>query len=361
MNNLSLRLFLDARLSNCSGIGRFICNIIFGLDQLGVSGNLLTQLSTDFKSCKSFYYSSWKAPIYSFSEQLGHPAFWTAMRRGYLIHAPHFNHPIFAPAPHILTIYDLTHLEFPELFSKKQIALLKLLLPFTLYRARLIHAISQSTADSLIKFYPFTQNKIRVIHLGIESKFSPAHSDEALPATPYFLYVGNLKPHKNLTSLLDAFALVVSDLPSYRLKIIGKDFLSEQLAKEVRSRNLHERVDLEGELDENLLLNRYRHATALVHPSLAEGFGFTPLEAMACGTPALVSRAGSLPEVCGDAALYFDPHKPEEIAARMKQIVVENNLRQEMIEHGLQHVKKFTWKKCVDGIVELYREAAAKK
>jgi len=82
---------------------------------------------------------------------------------------------------------------------------------------------------------------------------------------------------------------------------------------------------------------------------------------MACGTPALISRAGSLPEVCGDAALYFDPLKPEEIAARMKQIVLEKNLRQEMIERGKARAKEFTWEKCVDGIIELYKEAASKK
>jgi len=359
--NKSFKFLLDARMLHSSGIGRFIRNLIKVLNQEKVSGVILIGDTLNSDEILNFKKEIWLAAIYSVKEQIGHPEFWKAINQDTIIHAPHFNHPLLVPAPDVLTIYDLTHLEYPDFFAKRQITLLRLLLPIVLHRTKFIHAISHATANSLIKFFPFTENKIRVVHLGIENSFIPSTHCGSAKDYPTFLYVGNLKPHKNLSRLLDAFSLVISEFPEYRLKIIGKDFLSQQLEREVASRNLRGKVILEGEISEEKLIKNYQNATALIHPSLSEGFGFTPLEAMACGTPALISRAGSLPEVCGDAALYFDPLKPEEIAARMKQIVLEKNLRQEMIERGKARAKEFTWEKCVDGIIELYKEAASKK
>ncbi|MDZ4743856.1 MAG: glycosyltransferase family 1 protein [Verrucomicrobiota bacterium] len=359
---MSSEVLIDFRMHRNSGIGRFITNLVGKLHSRGKNLRLLAS-SKDISSLTLSYpnakISIFDTALFTLKEQLGH----TAYRQPAIIHAPHFNHPILARRPDVLTIYDMFAFQYPGFFRNKRIAGLKILLPILLKRTKLVHCISKYTADCLVHYYPSVSPQIRIIHLGIESRFQPTESRPDSIDKPYFLYVGNLSPHKNLPALIEALALFSQSGCQYRLVIIGKSFKGQmQLLEElIRSRGLSEQVMILSGLNDQRLLEFYSHATALIHPSLSEGFGFTPLEAMACGTPALISRAGSLPEVCGDAALYFDPLKPEEIAARMKQIVLEKNLRQEMIERGKARAKEFTWEKCVDGIIELYKEAASKK
>lgn len=359
---MNLPITIDFRMHRNSGIGRFITNLVENLYARKFKLHLLTaseDISLLTGQCPQARFNAWDSGLFSLRSQLGHPAY----REGTIIHAPHFNHPLFAPPPDVLTIYDMFAFQYPGFFSKKRLLGLKVLLPILLKRARFVHCISQYTAECLTEFFPAVSRKIRVIHLGVEPRFHPRPRTGNSYDHPYFLYIGNLSPHKNLTRLVEAFASFSHDEQQHHLIIVGKDFKGQKTIIEelIQAKELQDRIFILSGLDDERLLDLYSNATALVHPSLAEGFGFTPLEAMACGTPVLVSRAGSLPEVCGDAALYFDPLKPEEIAARMTQIVQEKNLRLEMIERGKARAKEFTWEKCVDGIVELYREAAAKK
>ncbi|MFK5953154.1 MAG: glycosyltransferase family 1 protein, partial [Desulfobacterium sp.] len=165
-------------------------------------------------------------------------------------------------------------------------------------------------------------------------------------AKPYFLFVGNVKPHKNLTRLLEAFELLPSNI-SQELIIVGKKegFITHDSMVEKKAVSMKQRVHFTGYVDNELLHQYFVHADALIFPSLYEGFGLPPLEAMACGCPVLVSNAASLPEVCGDAAIYFDPYSIKDMADKIKHLLSDKALQDKMRIKGLERAKKFTWKK----------------
>lgn len=176
--------------------------------------------------------------------------------------------------------------------------------------------------------------------------------------TPYFVCVGNVKPYKNLGRLVDAF-LRVKDKVSYDLVIVGQSeglITGESQDFFDRVRAAGDRIHLTGYVSHQELLSWVGHAHALIMPSLYEGFGLPPVEAMAAGTPVAVARAASLPEVCGDAALYFDPLRVEDIAEKLVAISSNEELRKQLKEKGLERSKMFTWQSCSSKTAEALRK-----
>ena len=178
---------------------------------------------------------------------------------------------------------------------------------------------------------------------------------------PYFLYVGNIKPHKNLGTLIRAFNSLVEDFP-YDLVLVGKreGFITGDSATILRAGEQSGRVHFTDHVDDGVLKQYMAHAEALVFPSLYEGFGLPPLEAMAAGCPVIASSAASIPEICGDAALYCDPHSSEDIAGKIRLLAGDVTLRNELRRKGVKHAKQFTWDSCiietcrvVDGLLSL--------
>jgi glycosyltransferase involved in cell wall biosynthesis len=185
-----------------------------------------------------------------------------------------------------------------------------------------------------------------VVHNGVDQEwFNLAPSPRPHPK-PYLLYVGNVKPHKNLGRLLEAFGQLASQTPC-DLLLIGKNegFLTGDSTVQAAADRLAPRVQLLGAVSQELLKRYVAHAEALVLPSLYEGFGLPPLEAMACGRPTIVSRAASLPEVCGDAAMYFDPLDPASIAEAILRVLNEPELRETLRSRGLERARRFTWER----------------
>ncbi len=175
------------------------------------------------------------------------------------------------------------------------------------------------------------------------------------------LYVGNIKPHKNVERLVDAFHLArQGGLDSLRLVVIG-DELSKNasLRRAVHRYNLHKHVRFLGFLPDETLSAVYRLASVFVFPSLYEGFGLPPLEAMACGTPVVTSNVSSLPEVTGDAALLVDPTDASAIAAAITRVVTEPALREELRARGLARARQFSWERSVKEIRDIYLQVAA--
>jgi glycosyltransferase involved in cell wall biosynthesis len=200
---------------------------------------------------------------------------------------------------------------------------------------------------------------MRVIHLGIDTNKFYKKSDlgyifdiqtkYSLPEK-YILFVGNVKPHKNLTNLVLAFEILIREQNDIYLLIAGKKdgFITgdENLFRFINNNEiLKSKIKFTGYIEENDLSYIYSLAQVFAFPSLYEGFGFPPLEAMASGCPVVASNAASIPEVCGNNVLYFNPLKPEEIYESLKIILVDELLRRSYIEKGLEHVKKFNWKK----------------
>ena len=215
------------------------------------------------------------------------------------------------------------------------------------WKARAVICNSRFTANELMRLVGVKASKIEVIHLGVDEAWFSVDERARPHEKPYFVFVGNVKAHKNMAGLIQAFQDVSKTIP-HDLVIVGKKdgFVTGDRKVEHWAAALGERVKFAGLVDAGLLKRYVAWADALVLPSFYEGFGLPPLEAMACGCPAIVSASASLPEICGDAALYCDPSDVKDIAAKMLQVATDGATRALLREKGLQRARQFTWDKC---------------
>ena len=274
---------------------------------------------------------------------------------------PYFKTPLFMPVPRVIIINDLIPLFFPEEHGLMRRAYFRLMCARTARKAARILTISQNSKDDIVRILKIPDDKIDVVHLGVEERFRPdsTRMEEIrrkynLPQH-FILYVGNLSPHKNIHGLIKAFESLPSDLKKqYKLVLSAarnnKDF--------TRSKTLMQKLDLAGAvhltgfIDEEDLPGVYSQCSLFVFPSLYEGFGLPPLEAMACGCPVASSDTSSLPEVLGKAAFYFDPHNIEDISRAMKRMLEDKSLRGEHRRRGLERAKHFTLENMTEKILD---------
>jgi glycosyltransferase involved in cell wall biosynthesis len=240
------------------------------------------------------------------------------------------------------TIHDLQHEFFPAFFSRAELAYRRRAYAWTARLSGLVIAPSAFVAGTLVERLGVNEKKVRVIHHGIDhGRFSPGAGERE----PFLLYPANPWPHKNHERLFEAFALLRRSRPDLRLVLTGSDH--EKTA-------LPAGVEAVGRVGDDELVGLYHSASALVFPSLYEGFGAPPLEAMACGCPVACSTAGALPEVVGDAAALFDPDSAEAIVDG-----VERALTDETLSHrGIERAARFTWEASAAAHERVYRELA---
>ena len=353
---------IDARWLNTSGMGTYLRNILPGViaafpdRQFCLLGDQAVLSTLDVAKRSNVRLIGVKALMYSLAEQLELPG--KIPRETRLFWATHYNIPLFYRGKMLVTVYDLFHLAMPELvggWHKRLYA--KTMFGAVHRRAAAIITISQFTKNEFIRFTGNATQPIYPIPLGVaDAWFHIPPSARPCP-NKYILYVGNVKPHKNLRALVKAFASICDKIP-HNLVIVGKKegFITgdETVAREAE--RLGGRVQFTGYVDDERLHQYFAHAGALAFPSLYEGFGFPPLEAMAAGCPALVSTAASLPEICGDAALYCDPHRPEDIASKLLELLTDEALRAELRRKGLVRARAFTWERCVNQTCDVIRE-----
>jgi glycosyltransferase involved in cell wall biosynthesis len=243
--------------------------------------------------------------------------------------------------PRAVTLHDVQHLDLPDLFSRAQRAYRSLAYHRSARGARIVIAPSAFVRDRVVARLGIAAERIRVLHLGLDhARFSPADVERE----PFLLYPARRWPHKNHERLFEAFALLRRERPDLRLVLTGG------------GGPVPDGVESRGRVASDELVDLYRRAAALVFPSLYEGFGQPPLEAMACGCPVAASSAASIPEVCGDAARLFDPQSPEEIAAAVRDVL---DAPEEWRARGLARASRFTWEACAAGHEEVYRELQA--
>ena len=243
--------------------------------------------------------------------------------------------------PAVTTVHDLQHELYPRFFSRAELTYRRAVYGWTVERSRLLIAISEHARQALLERYRLDPARVRTVHLGIDhARFIP----DGRPREPFLLYPANRWRHKNHERLFAAFALVRRERPELTLVLTGQGHDRVPLPARVESR---------GHVSPDELVELYRTAACLVFPSLYEGFGLPPLEAMACGCPVAASTATSLPEVCGDAAEYFDPFSPEDMAAAVRRA-----LDGHLIERGLARAAGFTWDACAHAHDDVYREVA---
>lgn len=300
-----------------------------------------------------------EAPIYSVREQVEIVA--KSPRGKALFWSPHYNIPLLHRGPLVATVHDVLHLARPEFVSGKHRRLYaRAMFAALKAKADAVLCDSRFTADELMRLVGIQARRIHVVHLGVDPFWGTAPA-EASPKVPYLLFVGNLKPHKNLSGALDAFAALCGHIP-HSLVVLGKreGFLTGDGAAQRRALQLGERVRFTGQVSDAELRQYYAHADALLLPSFYEGFGLPPLEAMAAGCPVIVSRTASLPEVCGEAALYCDPYRPADIAAQVRRLLADAVLRQELKDAGRERARQFRWDRCAQETGQVIGEWAGR-
>jgi glycosyltransferase involved in cell wall biosynthesis len=232
-----------------------------------------------------------------------------------------------------------------------------------------ILTVSEASKRDILRFFDVPPGKITVIYNGIDERFHVQPPEDEMVRVreryqlqgDFVLYVGNVKPHKNLERLLDAFHLVRQDgLEHLKLVVIGDEISKyTELRRAVHRLNLHKHVRFLGFMPDAMLAVLYRLAAVFVFPSLYEGFGLPPLEAMASGTPVVTSNVSSLPEVVGNAAVLVDPTDAASIADGLRQVLTNPSLAAALAERGLARAAEFSWERSVRQIRGIYGEIAA--
>ena len=289
------------------------------------------------------------------------------LRRGDvdLFWSPLLTLPLRCPVPAVVTVHDLTTLLFPEAHRAK---VRWSILPFlgrSLALARRVVAISHATARDLAFHFPESRERVRVVEPGVDERFRPAGAEEvarirASLGAPdgYLLYVGTLEPRKNLGTLLTAWeALAAGDPRVPPLVVVGAPgWKSRRLAARLAALEGRGLIRA-GRVADDRLVELYQGARAFVYPSLYEGFGLPPLEAMACGVPVVVADASSLPEVVGDAGLEVDPRDAAGLARAIGRLIGDEGLAAELGARGAERARRFTWERAARRMEEVFAEA----
>lgn len=370
-----MRIGIDARMLGPNvgggGLGRYVEELVRELEQLDHKNRYVLFLKEVAQVSEVVQMEKKVADIhwYTLKEQLLLPRLIDRERLD-LVHFPHWNVPLFNRTPFVVTIHDLILLEEPRsakvttrhplTFFLKRIGY-RIVLRQALKRSRAIIAVSQYTKSAILRHFPWIPSeKIHVVYEGLTRLPSPTPAPPRAPAPPYFLYVGNAYPHKNLEVLLRAFSIFHQQHPDIHLVLAGrKDVFYERLKRKVTKIDIDPlAIEFVQDPSDQDLANLYCRATLYLFPSRHEGFGLPPLEAMSFGVPVAAARRASLPEILGPAALWFDPDDLEEIVEVMKTGLSDTNVRQALITQGYEQVKKYSWTSMAREVLRVYKSCA---
>ena len=226
-------------------------------------------------------------------------------------------------------------------------------------RAKSIMYISDFTKSEFNKYVGKPKNSEFVTLLGVDKEWFNIKTRKALHSFPYLLYVGNVKPHKNLKILIEAYEKICNKI-QLKLVIVGKKegFITSDKSLFDKSDKIGNEIIFTGEVTDSQLKQYFKQAKLFVFPSLYEGFGLPPLEAMASGIPVISSSAASLPEVCGNASIYFDPKNSQDLSNKILAVLSDNVKRETMIKKGYERAKLFTWDKTAILITKIINKIA---
>ncbi len=266
-----------------------------------------------------------------------------------------------------VTIHDLAFKYFPELFPKKDLRRLNLFTDFAAKKADKIIAVSESTKNDILSFYPgISEEKVKVIYHGFDPELFQKETagdlsnkilaNYKLKAKSYILYVGAIQPRKNLGILIEAFEKIKKE--DLELKLVlagGKAWMWEDILNQISKSKYQKDIIVTGTIPFDEIAVLYRNAEVFVFPSLYEGFGIPILEALASKIPVVSARNSSLSEVGGDAVLYFDEKDSKDLADKIKKVIQDENLGKSLIEKGNEQIKKFSWDKCAQETLDFIK------
>ena len=370
-----MKIAIDVRKLRDYGIGTYVRNLLRHLSRLDKDTEYLLLCRVEDSGIAEELGENFRAIAepsrpYSASEQLRIPL---DLRREKvdLFHAPHYVLPPLTPCKSVVTIHDCIHLRFPQyLPNRLAYGYARTSLWIATHRASRVMTVSEASKRDILRYFRIPQAKVDVIYNAIDERYGePPSADEISRVqeryqlnAPYVLYAGNIKPHKNLERLIEAFHALRQDpdLAHVKLLIIGDEISKyATLRRAVHKYKLHKHVRFFGFVQDKTLAVLYRLARVFVFPSLYEGFGLPPLEAMASGTPVITSDVSSLPEVVGDAALLIDPLDPAAIAEAMRRVLMDSDLHEDLRQKGFKRVREFSWDRSIRRVREIYGEVLA--
>ncbi len=373
-----MRVGIDARFYGTlgKGLGRYTQKLLTYLEKIDADNEYFVFLrkenwadyqpiNKNFKKVMADY--QW----YTVGEQFFMPLKLWTMKLD-LMHFTHFNVPLAYFGPFIVTIHDLILTKYPTERATR-LGALKYRIKNTGYntvisaairKAQKVITVSQYTKQEIVEHFSVDPAKVAVTYEGVDPFYQTIpESDSHVVARhgvrkPYLLYVGNVYPHKNIEGLLSAFSEIVVEKPEFQLVLVGKeDYFFKRLKHEVSLRNLKEKVVFTGFVTDTDLPSLYRQAAAYVFPSFCEGFGLPALEACQAGIPVVASNSSSLPEVLEDAAVYFDPHDPHDIAETVLSLLDDKIKIKKLRDLGFRQVLKFSWERMAQETNKIYRTA----
>lgn len=373
---MHMRIGIDARLIEETGVGRYTRNLIRELGRIDKENSYVVFLRQSSFASFQPPNQRWskrltEVPWHTVTEQLVMPKLFRDAKLD-LVHIPYHNPPIFYSGRTVVTIHDLTILHFDTgrattlplpLYKLRRVGY-RIALTVGLRRVQKIIAVSRATKQEIMDHFRIPPEKIMVTYEGVDervkSQESRVKSEKPLVEPPYFLYVGNAYPHKNLETLISAFkSLITHHSSPITLVLVGKEDFFYRRAKElVNKQNLNDRVIFFDEADDRQLASLYTHAIALVFPSLMEGFGLPGLEAMAHGIPVVCSDIAVFREIYQEDAVYFDPTSYSDIAAKLNNILSSKELRERLIRGGFRRIQRFSWHGLAEKTLNVYNMTA---
>jgi len=308
-------------------------------------------------------------PHYSIAEQTQLPKI-IKKEKVDLMHFLNFNYPVRYRGKFIVTIHDLTLIKFPDTAKKTNVlkrSAFNFVMKKACQNATKVIAISKNTKRDIEDIFHIDANKIKVIYESADDKVFIDVKDSDIdklkkqynidsPNCPLILYVGQYRPHKNLPGLVEAFDKIRNEMPC-KLVLVGKpDLAHKRLQESIDKTGKKDDIVMPGFVGDNELACWYKLATVFAFPSLYEGFGLPGLEAMQAGTPVVAANNSVLPEIYEEAAIYFDPFETQDIADKIKSVLLNDKLRSDLIQKGRQRVKQFSWEKMARETLDLYRQ-----
>lgn len=366
-----MRIGIDARFYGTeTGIGRYLERLIAELEVIDREREYVVFLrkeNADRYTPKNPRFRKAIADLrwYTLREQTLLPRI-LARERLDLMHFPHFNVPLGYRGAFVVTIHDLILLHYPSrrattlgplIFAAKYLGY-KLAIGNAVRRARAVLTVSEYSRQEILRTFSVPADRVVVTPLAAGLPGDAAAAQQK-PPRPYILAVGNSYPHKNLERLLRAFAALCKKTNgNYELVLAGpEDFFQRRLRAEARALEIEARIRFAGAVSDAELVKLYRNADLFVIPSLTEGFGMPPLEAMTAGVPVAAAAAGSLPEVLGDAAIYFNPRDETAMSAALLAGLTDEPLRETLVARGFRQSATYSWRACAERTLAVYEQA----
>jgi len=374
-----MRVAIDIRRIKEFGVGTYIWNLVRNLADLDTRTNyVLIGSERDFlelgevgPNFERLVHTSSQA---LWSEHISLPSALRSLKVD-VVHIPHHEGPFFLPGKVVTTVHDCVHIKFPpEGQSRFERSRLYWLTKRALMRSSQILAVSESTRADLLHMFDFDKSRVSVVYNALDGRFAPFIEDEIREQAreryqlnaPFILYSGRIRPHKNLSRLIEAFAVLKNELvgdtrfSNLKLIIIGDEFSRHQyLRLSVVRSGMQQDVRFFGFIPYPAMQVFYQEAALFALPSLHEGFGLSAIEALASRTPVLASNTTSLPEVLGDAAVFVHPENVFEIARGMKSILTDAPLRASLVDRGVKQVSRFSWREAAQQVLQAYVRAAS--